>query len=709
MGSGLTRRSSAQLVGTRTGLADLGERNMAGVNLSVVPGQVDANGLTPVHISIRPPEEGARTPSDICCVIDISWSMTMEAKVAAGGESNGLSMLDIAKHAVRTVIHSLREQDRLSLVSFCRKAEVLMPLTAMDEAGRKAAEERLDELGFGNGTNLWNGLEKGLTALGAIPDDTGRFGHMILLTDGETEEKDSILQRLQDAKAKYGGRLPCTVNAFGFGYEIESRLLVNVAELGDGSYAFIPDAGFVGTIFVNCMGNLLVTMARDTALKIHGTDLHVKGGWAPTTTSEGDSLVSLGTLQYGQSRDVVLYTSQPSSVTAILEYGGTGTGLGRVVANLKEDGSDEAAKVAEIHRCRALFIDALAAAGAAAARIAQDGAEPPSESAFKEVRELILDVGKQVNSSHMASEEHIAGILEDIFGQATEAFKPDYWKKWGRHYTPSLMFAHKMQQCNNFKDPGVQLYGGKLFNEIRDDTDQIFDQLPAPKITPAMYRYLGNGKVITNPDHEPSGIRETHGRPAPAPAAPPVNMAAYNDRYGGCMDGASLAQLTSGDLRQVSELSKGDCVVCSGGREAEILCVVRTRCHSGRAPLVALPGGCRLTPHHPVFVDGTWRFPVDLGDVENVTCEAVYSFVLGGSPDLLVGGVPCIALGHGVEEGVAKHPYFGTDRVLQDLAALPGYALGLVDLPPGSVSRDSETGLVCGLQAVSVADQVFSR
>ncbi|CAF5109316.1 unnamed protein product, partial [Rotaria socialis] len=44
--------------------------------------------------------------------------------------------------------------------------------------------------------------------------------------------------------------------------------------------------------------------------------------------------------------------------------------------------------------------------------------------------------------------------------------------------------AHLLQFCNNFKDPGVQHYGrGSLFSQIRDEMDDIFCGLPAPKRT----------------------------------------------------------------------------------------------------------------------------------------------------------------------------------------------------------------------------------
>merc|ERR1711988_2018185 len=76
----------------------------------------------------------------------------------------------------------------------------------------------------------------------------------------------------------------------------------------------------------------------------------------------------------------------------------------------------------------------------------------------------------------------VKALLEDLCGQCTEALSRREWfSKWGVHYLPSIMFAHRLQQCNNFKDPGVQHYGGTLFNDIRDAADDVFNNLPAPK------------------------------------------------------------------------------------------------------------------------------------------------------------------------------------------------------------------------------------
>lgn len=243
--------------------------------------------------------------------------------------------------------------------------------------------------------------------------------------------------------------------------------------------------------------------------------------------------------------------------------------------------------------------------------------------------------------------------------------------------------AHKVQQCNNFKDPSVQLYGGDLFHEIQDKADDAFNTLPPP--TSALRR-----SSIDSSSDASSG--------SSAGAAPaPVSMAAFNDRYAGCIAGDGFVELAGGGSRRVADLAKGDKVIAWNGDIAEVAIAMRLVCPRGRAALVEFPGGARLTPYHPVHVDGAWRFPADVGDIVDTECEAVYSFVLDGSPALVVNGVACVALGHGIEVGAAAHGYFGTQQVVEDLKAAPRAASGHVDVTPDACVRDPDSGLVCGL------------
>merc|ERR1712187_117334 len=149
----------------------------------------------------------------------------------------------------------------------------------------------------------------------------------------------------------------------------------------------------------------------------------------------------------------------------------------------------------EQHVCRVKFAEAISRIVALA-----------SANRLDDARNALQDVINHVKLSPACDVEVVQALLEDMCGQCTEALsRHDWFGKWGIHYLPSIMFAHRLQLCNNFKDPGVQHYGGKLFSEIRDVADDVFNSLPAP--TPSVTR---------------STIRTA-----------PLNMSAYNNCYGG--------------------------------------------------------------------------------------------------------------------------------------------------------------------------------
>ena len=100
-----------------------------------------------IHISIQPPREENRSPCDICCVVDTSGSMADRAEIQnEKNEQYGLTQLDLVKHALKTIIHSLQIQDRLSIVSFSSKAKILFQLTAMSDQGKTGALAAVEKL-----------------------------------------------------------------------------------------------------------------------------------------------------------------------------------------------------------------------------------------------------------------------------------------------------------------------------------------------------------------------------------------------------------------------------------------------------------------------------------------------------------------------------------------------------------------------------------
>ncbi len=113
----------------------------------------------------------------------------------------------------------------------------------------------------------------------------------------------------------------------------------------------------------------------------------------------------------------------------------------------------------------------------------------------------------------------------------------------------------------------------------------------------------------------------------------------------------------------------------------------------------------RVTPWHPVEWRGKWTFPVHCGASAVEPCEATFNFVLDSRHSMLIGGVTCVTLGHGlVDEAsgdVRASAYWGRD-VLADLRQLPGFDRGFVEICRPAIVRSPHTGLVAQLVDQSV-------
>jgi hypothetical protein len=144
-----------------------------------------------ILVSLIPPKQPKskikHVPCDIVLVIDVSGSMGCEAPVPTASpsarERNGLTVLDLVKHAARTIIETLDENDRLGLVTFSTTARVVQNLLPMTKRNKKEASDRVQKLQVKSMTNLWHGILKGIKL---FDDDerTNTAAAVMILTDG---------------------------------------------------------------------------------------------------------------------------------------------------------------------------------------------------------------------------------------------------------------------------------------------------------------------------------------------------------------------------------------------------------------------------------------------------------------------------------------------------------------------------------------------
>jgi hypothetical protein len=107
----------------------VGQTNTTGVEVELHP-VPEKNALLVSVIPPKAPElDIPHVPCDIVLVIDVSYSMITEASLPVDAdptkrESTGLTVLDLTKHAARTIIETMNDDDRLAIVTFSTDAKV---------------------------------------------------------------------------------------------------------------------------------------------------------------------------------------------------------------------------------------------------------------------------------------------------------------------------------------------------------------------------------------------------------------------------------------------------------------------------------------------------------------------------------------------------------------------------------------------------------
>jgi adenylate kinase family enzyme len=92
------------------------------ITLSISPGEdifnksLTESVVANVAVTLKIPERNLREPVDMCCIVDVSGSMANRATYeneAGVTVDDGLTILDIVIHSVKSVIHLLQANDRL--------------------------------------------------------------------------------------------------------------------------------------------------------------------------------------------------------------------------------------------------------------------------------------------------------------------------------------------------------------------------------------------------------------------------------------------------------------------------------------------------------------------------------------------------------------------------------------------------------------------
>jgi hypothetical protein len=588
------------------------------------------------------PEHYARLPRHIVFVMDISGSTGTYVKRPTESKSDvegRLTILQLIKHSLNTCIETLSDDHYVSLVVYADSAQILMSHVQMDVKGKTQMLDRIKLIEPTNTTNIWDGIVKGLT-VAQTHDEPGQITNLMVLTDGNpTGCYDPprgyaiAIRKWFDVNKKF------TINTSLFGYDGNSKLMKEIATAADGGYYFIPDGGFVGTIFINYLANTLMTYTSDASLVI-------------TQRNAVTFTVPIGSLQFQQCRNVV-FDIDPATVEARLTYTSVDMQIHRYESVNCVNFADIQIRV---HYWRQKIAELCQNATAQS---------PP------QVRQMIVDMSDDA----CMNDPFAQGLLMDLTGEITAAVAPNAFVKWGRHYLPSLSITHNRQQRNNFKDAGPQFYGGPQFEAFVDIADDAFLRVEPQKSTEVRYNSFGEYDSDSN-----SG---------------PVDMSYYNNSDGGCFTGNCSVLMHNGYPRNVSSIKAGHSIMTPNG-PANVVCVIKTRIKGCKIAMQVYQSLLTITDYHPVMSDTEWVFPIDDPRAKRalVNCSYVYTFVLDKHHVGIINGHQVLMLGHQFTDGIADHDFFG-NTIITSLQAMSGWTRGLIELNSNPLQRNSD-GLVVG-------------
>ena len=194
-----------------------------------------------------------RPLSNLVFLVDVSGSMQTPDK------------LPLVKESLRMLTEQMGENDRVAIVVYAGNSGQVLPSTSGIK--KQAILTALDNLQAGGSTNGAQGIELAYQVAEAN-FVKGGVNRVLLATDGDfnvgvTDRGDLV--KLIEKKAAGGVFL--TTLGYGMG-NLKDATLEQLADKGNGNYAYIDDAREAKKVLVEQMSGTLVTIAKDVKIQV---------------------------------------------------------------------------------------------------------------------------------------------------------------------------------------------------------------------------------------------------------------------------------------------------------------------------------------------------------------------------------------------------------------------------------------------------------
>jgi len=615
------------------------------------------------NMIVRVFPEKSSTYRGIHITIILDKSGSMGTKVSnTDPEMGDVTQFAVAKYAAMFIVNSLvKDGDRLTLITFDENYYVSIDYMLMNADTRKQSSDIINEIKLGNSTNFTNPIK--YTINNIIRKNNSGSNTVVLLTDGIPDNPKTAVNEIKTFIS--GLIMPKHINFYliGIGCNINSDILLGIANILGGNYNFIFDYTTVGTTFVNMLSNIrCITTSHAKLTLVFETDVDVKNQEFDLGQLFGNQLkccvIELGThiptqvkVEYfedscNEHETIIAQFVEPEHniITCCLARAFVIRGLNNVINNLSD--------------------------------------LPQAKHNMSNICEYITDIVSNNKELNSTTKEYLDALLHDIRGECILALDKTKVNVWGKHHLIAFMNAHNNMECTTYKSKSLQYYTSADFENERETHDEIFNNLTVPV-----------------PVREPS--RNSSQLTAVQAAS------RLNNPYIGCIHSHTLIKMLDGTKIKASDIKPGDKV-----STGTVIYIMETIIPKRKVFMCTLPGlegleGLRITPNHPVCSDSDsdkkWVYPKDIIEPTDIKCDAYYSFVVmedGNYKSYIEAcGYQVLTLAHGIIGSIAEHSYLGSQRIIDDFMRSKAYLNNhykMTFIEP-CFTRDPNTGWVNGL------------
>lgn len=221
--------------------------------------------------------------------------------IDTSGSMEGAPIAD-ARTAANAFVDALRPGDRLAVVTFDSRTEVLLPSTVLDSDNIAEVRQKLSHIRARGTTDMAGGLQAGVQEV-VRNFQQGGINRVVLLGDGVPNDEAPLR-----AMAQAAGERGIAITALGLGPDYNETVMTAVAQLSGGTFQFIRESSGMANVFRHEVLRIERVFAHNAGITLTpGPGVRIESVVGQQVAQSGGSVVvTVGDVSQGESLDLVV-------------------------------------------------------------------------------------------------------------------------------------------------------------------------------------------------------------------------------------------------------------------------------------------------------------------------------------------------------------------------------------------------------------------